>query len=245
MASGDREQPARLGGHPGEERSGDPERWHVSSHHSCEGPKSAVHFAFAFVVTETAPCSPDLHELRAAGQGAGAGAWRSRSPSRVHDELACLRLRATNPGAWSSRQPCRASRPLTPGIRAERLRFGEHGVLELLRDASLDHLLGWDLDGFPGCWVATGPRFALLQDELRDAGQRELAAILKLLLAHPLQLFEELPRVGALEADVDGQRNARRNARTTRSCPFCGLRPSMVPLVVSTLKRLPRRPRAQ
>ena len=94
---GDREQPARLGGHPGEERSGDPERWHVSSHHSCEGPKSAVHFAFAFVVTETAPCSPDLHELRAAGQGAGAGAWRSRSPSRVHDELACLRLRATNP----------------------------------------------------------------------------------------------------------------------------------------------------
>ena len=51
--------------------------------------------------------------------------------------------------------------------------------------------------------VATGPRFALLQDELRDAGQRELAAILKLLLAKPLQLFEELPRVGALEADVD------------------------------------------
>ena len=44
----------------------------------------------------------------------------------------------------------------------KRLRFGEHGVLELLRDASLDHLLGRDFDGLPGCWVATGPRFALL-----------------------------------------------------------------------------------
>ena len=74
------------------------------------------------------------------------------------------------PGRGAARQPCRASRPLTPVIRAERLRFGEHGVLELLRDASLDHLLGRDFDGFPGCWVTTGPRFALLQDELRDAG---------------------------------------------------------------------------
>ena len=69
---------------------------------------------------------------------------------------------------------------------------------------ALTTCLGGICDGFSGCWVATGPRFALLQDELRDAGQRELAAILKLLLAQPLQLFEELPRVGALEADVDG-----------------------------------------
>ena len=51
---------------------------------------------FAFVVTETAASLPDLHELRAAGQRAGAVAWRFRSPSRVHDELACPRLRATN-----------------------------------------------------------------------------------------------------------------------------------------------------
>ena len=58
------------------------------------------------------------------------------------------------------------------------LRLGEHGVLELLGDASLDHLLGRDLDGLPGCRVAARPRFAALQYELRDAGQRELAGIL-------------------------------------------------------------------
>ena len=136
---------------------------------------------------------------------AGAGAWRLRSASRVHDELACLRSRATNArGVEQHGSRAGPSRPPTPAIRAERLRFGEYGVLELLRDASLDHLLGRDCDGFPGCWVTTGPRFALLQDELRDAGQRELAAILKLLLGQPLQFFEELPRVGALEADIDG-----------------------------------------
>ena len=91
----------RAGGcAPGEERSGDSERWHVSSHHPCvrgqvRRPLSTP-VDFAFVVTETAASLPDLHELRAAGQRAGAVAWRFRSPSRVHDELACPRLRATN-----------------------------------------------------------------------------------------------------------------------------------------------------
>ena len=102
---------------------------------------------------------------------AGAGAWRFRSSSRVHDELACQFLRATN--ARGVEQRGSRAGPVDHSRRssgAERLRFGEHGVLELLRDASLDHLLGRDFDGFPGCWVTTGPRFALLQDELRDAG---------------------------------------------------------------------------
>ena len=131
--------------------------------------------------------------------------WRFRSPSCVRDELACLRLRATNTrGAEQHGSRAGPVDQTHAGYPGGTLRFGKHGVLELLRDASLDHLLGRDFDGFPGCWVATGPRFALLQDEFRDAGQRELAAILKLLLAQPLQLFEELPRVGALEADVDG-----------------------------------------
>ena len=67
------------------------------------------------------------------------------------------------PGRGAARQPCRG--PVDHSRRLsgrKRLRFGEHGVLELLRDASLDHLLGRDFDGLPGCWVATGPRFALL-----------------------------------------------------------------------------------
>ena len=111
--------PAQAGAHPEKERSGDSERWHVSSHHPCEGPSppSTVDAVdFAFVVTETAAGSPDLHGLRAAGQRAGARAWRFRSPSRVHDELVCLRLRATNTrGAeqHSSRAgPVDHSRPL-------------------------------------------------------------------------------------------------------------------------------------
>ena len=72
---------------------------------------------FAFVVTETAAGSPDLHGLRAAGQRAGARAWRFRSPSCVRDELACLRLRATNTrGAeqhGSRAGPVDHSRPLS------------------------------------------------------------------------------------------------------------------------------------
>ena len=85
------------------ERSRDSELWHVSSHHPCEGPSPPFTVDFAFVVTETAAGLPDLHELRAAGQRAGAGAWRFRSPSRMHDELASLRLRATSARGVSSK----------------------------------------------------------------------------------------------------------------------------------------------
>ena len=116
----------------------------------------------AFVVTETAAGLPDLHEQRAAGQRAGAGSWRFRSPSRMHDELASLRLRATSARGVSSKAAVQGQSTTHAGYPGGTLRFGEHGVLELLRDASLDHLLGRDFDGLPGCWVATGPRFALL-----------------------------------------------------------------------------------
>ena len=66
------------------------------------------------------------------------------------------------PGARSSTAAVQGQSTTHAGYPGGTLRFGEHGVLELLRDASLDHLLGRDFDGLPGCWVATGPRFALL-----------------------------------------------------------------------------------
>ena len=83
----------------------------------------------------------------------------------------------------------------------------------------------------PVAGVTTGPRFALLQDELRDAGQRELATILKLLLAQPLQFFEELPRVGALEADVDGSEMLDKMREQLGFAHFAGFGHRCFPLV--------------
>ena len=74
---------------------------------------------------------------------------------------ACVYGRRT-PGVRSSTAAVQGQSTTHARYPGGTLRFGEHGVLELLRDASLDHLLGRDFDGFPGCWVATGPRFALL-----------------------------------------------------------------------------------
>ena len=106
------------------------------------------------------------------------------------------------PGAWSSKAAVQGQSTTHAGYPGEIYASGSTASLSCFAMRALTTCLGGDFDGLPGCWVTTGPRFALLQDELRDAGQRELAAILKLLPAQPLQLFEELPRVGALEADV-------------------------------------------
>src|SRR5712691_4523354 len=52
----------------------------------------------------------------------------------------------------------------------------KHRVLQALRQAELAHALGRDLDGLAGLRVPTDPRFAVREDQLPEARQKEHAA---------------------------------------------------------------------
>ena len=146
-----------------------------------------VRSAATLVTLQPRSAQGDLHVRRArparAADGrpaCGSRSWRFRSPSRVRDELACLRLRATNTrGAEQHGSRAGPVDQLTPVIRAERYASGSTASLSCFEMRALTTCLGGISMASPVAGVATGPRFALLQDELRDAGQRELAAILK------------------------------------------------------------------
>src|SRR6267378_3149729 len=55
----------------------------------------------------------------------------------------------------------------------------KHRVLQALRQAELAHALGRDLDGLAGLRVPTDPRFAVREDQLPEARQKEHAALLR------------------------------------------------------------------
>ena len=159
----------RAGGcAPGEERSGDSERWHVSSHHPCEGPSPP---------STVDACRLRLRRDRNSGQLARPARAASGRPACWSSSLAipftipCARrtcLPASTgderPGRGAARQPCRASRPLTPVIRAERYASRSTASLSCFAMRALTTCLGGISMACPVAGLR--PRLAVLTGSL-------------------------------------------------------------------------------
>ena len=110
-------------------------------------------------------------------EGEGRG---GRRPSRGHP-CPCARPSRSGPSRETgSPRPASLLQRRGPPLRDEGV--GRHGVLrfdcvlELLRDARLDHLLGRDLDRRPRRRVAAHALLTVLHHQLRDSREHELAA---------------------------------------------------------------------
>src|SRR3990172_3621370 len=80
-----------------------------------------------------------------------------------------------------------------PAARGPVLLLAKHRVLEALGETELADALGRDLDGLARLGIAPDARFAVREHELAEAGQHELATLLRLLARECERLVEHPP----------------------------------------------------
>ena len=143
----------------------------------------------------------ELRRTNGRDVAAGAGADDDDIESVRHVGHIRKRTRRASAAGASRRRRERRRRPPRPRAReraaeAARRRLtllaGQNSVLELLRDPGLDDGLGGDLDCLACCRIAAVARLSLLNDELAEPRQHELAGSLQLLLGQPVQFVEEI-----------------------------------------------------